>query len=72
MITIPTDILICIATAVSTAIMGFLSIVIHLLLRISNAVGKLQARAEVDAERYTNVGLRLQGVENRLDQRSTV
>jgi hypothetical protein len=46
----------------------FLSIVIHLLIRLLSSIASLEARGEVDAERYQNVGFRLQQLERRFDK----
>jgi hypothetical protein len=69
LLTIPTDVIVCILTALGTSVVGLLTLIAHQLLRISSALNLIEQRNAVEDERHANLAKDVTDIQARLDRK---
>ncbi len=67
--TIPSDIIVCIVTALGTGIMGLLTLLAHQLLRINSTLTAIDKRNTLEDERHANLAKDVSDIQARLDRK---
>ena len=70
--TIPIEIIVCIATALGTGTIALLTVVIHLMLRLFSALSAIEQRNAVEDVNHNNLAKDVRDIQARLDRKGVL
>lgn len=72
LVTIPVEIVVCIATALGTSAVALLTLVCHLMLRLFSALSAIEQRNAVEDVNHSNLAKDVRDIQARLDRKGVL